>query len=345
MANKRDETIDICKGVGILLVVLGHLPIGWGRVIYHFHMALFFMLSGWCFKEKYLDDKILFIKKKAIDLLWPYLFIRGLQWFLIRYGPWNNFEHYLKDYHLFGTLWFLEFLFVASLMSLFLLYAFRCILKRSYYRINKYVLHLSAPSVMLVASFVLSALFPDTEISGYAYVTMFYLFGFAIKNLGAFPIKRSYGNSVIIDGMLILLLLVLSESVHVKTITTCDFVNIIPYMLSSMAGSFFIYRLSCVIGKRNIGKVSLIYLGQNTMPIVILQWIAIGFIDLLQYQEVTSFDSNLIIIAKFLSGVVVPLIVYQIYLKIPFLHITNYIQWIESKADYRRYKNERKESN
>ena len=47
--NNRIEFLDISKGIGIILVVLGHslntidLP---GRWIYSFHMPFFFYISG-----------------------------------------------------------------------------------------------------------------------------------------------------------------------------------------------------------------------------------------------------------------------------------------------------------
>ena len=41
--NKRIGWIDIAKGYGILLVILGHLNVGLlGKWIYTFHMPLFF---------------------------------------------------------------------------------------------------------------------------------------------------------------------------------------------------------------------------------------------------------------------------------------------------------------
>lgn len=49
--NYRDTTVDIAKGLGIFLVVLGHVPIPMWLCtpIYLFHMPLFFFLSGMFF--------------------------------------------------------------------------------------------------------------------------------------------------------------------------------------------------------------------------------------------------------------------------------------------------------
>src|SRR3954470_17622498 len=49
-AAARLEWVDVAKGVGIVLVILGHVPPLEGqevhRVIYWFHMPLFFFLGG-----------------------------------------------------------------------------------------------------------------------------------------------------------------------------------------------------------------------------------------------------------------------------------------------------------
>lgn len=78
--KKRIEYIDIAKGIGILLVIAGHLfvykkPIS--RWIFSFHMPLFFILSGICYK---MDSTISveYLKKKCRTLLVPFCYLYAI---------------------------------------------------------------------------------------------------------------------------------------------------------------------------------------------------------------------------------------------------------------------------
>lgn len=59
--SKRIEEIDILKGIGIILVIVGHLSIPYVflRVIFAFHMPVFIICSGIVFTEKKLKNNIL----------------------------------------------------------------------------------------------------------------------------------------------------------------------------------------------------------------------------------------------------------------------------------------------
>ncbi len=72
---QRYEYIDIAKGIGILLVVWAHiLLVGVShRVIYAFHMPLFFMISGMLFRREKYNNFCDFLKKRAKRLLVPFL--------------------------------------------------------------------------------------------------------------------------------------------------------------------------------------------------------------------------------------------------------------------------------
>ena len=69
-----NNNVTIVKAIGIMLMVLGHTlvpdTIVW-KVIYTFHMPLFFLMSGYCFKDAYLDDGARFVWRKVRGLYLP----------------------------------------------------------------------------------------------------------------------------------------------------------------------------------------------------------------------------------------------------------------------------------
>lgn len=72
--NKRFEEIDILKSFGIILMVMGH--IGFTNIfdyyIHSFHMPMFYIISGYLYKESNLDLSQ-YACKKAKSLLIPYI--------------------------------------------------------------------------------------------------------------------------------------------------------------------------------------------------------------------------------------------------------------------------------
>lgn len=70
---ERIKCVDLIKGIGIILVVLGHLPINdkLHMQIYSFHMPLFFFCSGLFFKPKTIVQGL---KKDIKSILMPYIF-------------------------------------------------------------------------------------------------------------------------------------------------------------------------------------------------------------------------------------------------------------------------------
>lgn len=73
----RLHWIDTLKGIGIMLVVLGHhsLPTALDTYIFSFHMPLFFFISGFIFDfGKYSKSGANFVKGKFRSLIIPYFF-------------------------------------------------------------------------------------------------------------------------------------------------------------------------------------------------------------------------------------------------------------------------------
>lgn len=70
--KRRLQWADIAKGIGILAVIVGHLGVdSINRVVFTFHMPLFFLLAGYFFSQK--PWKV-FLPQKAKTLLQPYFF-------------------------------------------------------------------------------------------------------------------------------------------------------------------------------------------------------------------------------------------------------------------------------
>jgi fucose 4-O-acetylase-like acetyltransferase len=83
--------VDAFKGIGILLVILGHtsrIP-GLTQFIYSFHMPLFFWLSGYLFTLRPFRK---FLRRKSMTLLVPYVFFGVTTWVF-----WAFVEHNYSD--------------------------------------------------------------------------------------------------------------------------------------------------------------------------------------------------------------------------------------------------------
>ncbi|HLA07698.1 MAG TPA: acyltransferase family protein [Anaerolineales bacterium] len=127
---KRIEYIDIARGIGILLVVLAHNDFGYispfgHRVIYSFHMPLFFFLSGYFINTSVSFFE--FFKKRFHSILKPFLFTLFIIYFTSVSFEKMAFGTALRRIakSLYGTgvyidwvqLWFLPHLFVVSLYA------------------------------------------------------------------------------------------------------------------------------------------------------------------------------------------------------------------------------------
>ena len=81
--ERKTETrvvwVDVAKGIGTFLIVLGHLlyvckPSEINQAIYSFHIPMFFFLSGFMIKRKKDEKFFTFAKKKFLRLIVPAVF-------------------------------------------------------------------------------------------------------------------------------------------------------------------------------------------------------------------------------------------------------------------------------
>lgn len=123
--QKRESYLDIAKGLGIIMVILGHIEVGFAtKWLYSFHLPLFFFVSGICFRYK--ENFLVYFKKKAKRCLVPYVvfgllivLVESKTGYLYNTGFKSNLTYLLVQQR-YSTLWFLATLFFASIFFYFL---------------------------------------------------------------------------------------------------------------------------------------------------------------------------------------------------------------------------------
>lgn len=98
---KRFDYLDIAKGIGILLVVWAHIMLVGAshRLIYAFHMPLFFFISGMLFNKHKYASFGQFLTQRAKRLLVPYVLysiITWCVWAAFRYLRHDEVDSYFK---------------------------------------------------------------------------------------------------------------------------------------------------------------------------------------------------------------------------------------------------------
>ena len=110
----RNNSLDIAKGIGIILVVIGHCISGTsilGKCISSVHMPLFFLISGLCFNEIKHANLIPFFKQRFRQILVPCFLFTAI---FITISP--AVSIYKLKYGLPGSLWFLLILFIIAIL-------------------------------------------------------------------------------------------------------------------------------------------------------------------------------------------------------------------------------------
>lgn len=129
--------MSIMKGIAIICVVIGHCSMSsfTEQYVGQYHLAAFFFVSGYFFKEKYVDDKRTFVWKKTKKLyvwfvvsgLLFLLFHPLLEWMHVYGDPltWNEYGkeafnltvRLTSNNSMMGAMWFCPALLGVSLLA------------------------------------------------------------------------------------------------------------------------------------------------------------------------------------------------------------------------------------
>ena len=187
MTQEFSNKVNVLKALAILLVVSGHLEFSLLGMFtpYSFQLALFFFISGYLFKDKYLDDVVTFIQRRAKTLLLPYflynIFYLGVTVLIFKltnkfWGMPISLKNFFitpflngHQFDLSCPLWFVTQLFITMIAFLFI---FRVLKK---VKDNKYF-HLAMFGILGISAIPLSKIIPVDPFILIVIRTMFSLF-------------------------------------------------------------------------------------------------------------------------------------------------------------------------
>lgn len=312
--QSRNVTLDIAKGIGICLVVLGHIQNPTQTYIYGFHMPLFFILSGMFFKEKYLDESVKYIKSRFQRLLLPFLLINIFAYFVFPHeiAPWWRMFGLVAaiDYpnSMLGAVWFLKSLFVVSLM-----YYVYLSIYRKWLHIKKDFI--SPPLLLLAALFCDFLTGPN--VSAWLFQCFFFSLGFYMRKYEEMltsdvrPSLKALVPVAVGGGIFLLL-----NPLRGGDINSCRYSGMIPFAITGMLGTWFSFRLSSMINQWLPQMASAFcFLGCRTMSIILFHWIAFNILRQFMLSISSDFDLDSILykIGLFCVGLVIPIALDWVY--------------------------------
>jgi fucose 4-O-acetylase-like acetyltransferase len=330
--SKRIEYLDIARGIGILLVVLGHndfeaISVFVHQVIYSFHIPLFFFLSGYFINTSipFFD----FFKKRFSSLLKPYFFIIFLIYFTSvsfeKMGFNTAITRIVKS--LYGTghyidwvqLWFLPELFVVSLYA-FLFITLVSKLQQRWIRwgILLATLALSLPFLKTFYPFPISIFGKEYELYGLPFgLDLVFLSGFFFilgNEVRQVTVDKTFDNLFILLGTGIGLIVLNLLFPYEIDFNIRQYESFLVNTTEAILGILFILALSRQIELRSTRLASVFkYLGNISLIILLFHVPVQAFWG----EKVMNVTDNfpLSILVGFIMGVLGPILIYELFIR------------------------------
>lgn len=287
--------VTYTKAIAIILMVLVHAstPSFLGKLVSMFHMPLFFFMSGYCFKEKYLLNPMSFVIKRVKGLYFP--FVKWGCFFLILHNVflltgiystesgYNDCIYGFSDLlqrgwgvlkfkyseQLLGGYWFLSALFFASLISFF------CI---------KFIRNLYLAILFTIGGgFILGFLFKN-QLHTFGLCEKWFLassmfivgYIFAHNKILPFNIKLTLiGFSLVIIGTFFW-----PMSMHLDYYSSP---MVFPYFFTAIIGTWCVYSCCFLLLNEPESKLErlLCFIGENTISILTWHFLSFKLVSLL----------------------------------------------------------------
>jgi fucose 4-O-acetylase-like acetyltransferase len=300
---KRADDLDIARGLGIIAVVLGHAGAPFAGFVGLYHMALFFFISGYLYRDSYSREPWVMVKKRIKTLYLPFikygLFFGLLHNVLFKLNiytdqlqsQYNRVSYFYtyRDFFLnllkilsfakveqiLATLWFLPVLFIVHLLFV----------------LTSYGIHKLNPAkpelwrgVAIAALFCLGFVYyPEKNlilrpVSIASVVVIMYYFGYLFKKFEA-SIAFAFGYAALCFA-------VLAALYPHGAIDTGGHVFVSPpfYLVSSLAGIYLNLYLARRITGESLIRKFLLFAGRNTIAIMALHFLAFKAVSYLQVK-------------------------------------------------------------
>lgn len=297
----RDESISVVKGFGIMFMVLGH-TFFWNygyRLIYLFHMPLFFFFAGYCLKSKYVDEPLTFKSlfafclKRIKGLYKPFvkwnivfLLLHNLFFHLNIYNDEYGFKgvvselysledisqklfkiiFQMSDYEqLLGGYWFLRSLLFCSIIGFIVIKISR----------KRLVMGFFLVFLLTIVETKLYNCVPYWSFTTDIFATVFFLSGYIYKKYKNFNIKWwTIGIFIFI--------LIIGERYWFSEMISVTFITIVPYYFSAICGTLLCFYFSKMIVNHTYRlRRLLVYIGENTLTILTWHFLSFKLVSLI----------------------------------------------------------------
>lgn len=286
MAN-RDLTIDIGKGLAIILMCVGHSYVCTylDTFIYLFHMAFFFMMSGYFFREKKLSAPRTFIWKRIKGLYFPFvkwaiIFVALHNVFItlginskeagfysmkdMAYKAFTTNTRFIPTEECMGPYWFFSCLFFVSLLSFAVFY------------VNRKSRHKAiTTAASFIGLYVIGFVFlytakdngwTQTIIRTFVVSFIFYI-GYLLGT--RFKDKINYQNPFLIVSSFVVLCIGVIGGGKIS-IPQLEFTNPICFPIFSITGCYLILGIASYINKNKTLSKTFAFIGVHTLSILLV---------------------------------------------------------------------------
>ncbi|ADW75176.1 acyltransferase 3 [Rahnella aceris] len=326
----REQWVDYAKGIGIILVVIGHVNRGldsagisisepffkmFDSIIYTFHMPLFFFLSGLFFISSIQkNSKPDFIKKKIATIAYPYVIWSVIQGSIATLL--SNFTNKKTDlisvlsfpYNPIGQFWFLY--------ALFMIFIVACLIYNKRNFITQLPIITTVSFLLYIYSLNIGDLFHLNFITNNI---VFFFAGcvFSTLKFDQIATKKNAMTLVISAFMFILV----QYKFHFIDGMFYDRIGISTFVVA-MVSIYFVYVLSLTLSAIKVDLLS--KLGNDSMVIFLVHILCASGTRIILSKVFGINNWYLHMIAGTIAGLVIPIIFFELVKKLNLKFLLSY---------------------